>query len=336
MIAFVTLLLGLISGVYPIEVTVGGPVASVQLTLDGVEAGRITAPPWIGRVDLGADLRPHELVAQAFDSEGHEISRATQWLNLPRPAAEVDVVLANDEKGTPKAAQLTWQSVNGVKPASIGLTLDGEPLPVDPAGKVLLPPRDLGSLHVLSADLWFPPGVTARRDVAYGGQYGSEVSTELTAVPVRVRPGSSLPPPAELAGWFAFGGQPLTVAAVENGPAKVILVRVPTGREVLDKLVPRDRRPTIPTLQSKMRLDADDRVRFLSLGSSPYKTSRVPAELFDMSRELTAKDGGLFWYLTNSRLLKEPKGGGSGSPTRWRSPASRPRPRTTAGPWCWC
>jgi hypothetical protein len=152
--------------------------------------------------------------------------------------------------------------------------------------------------------------VTARRDVAYGGQYGSEVSTELTALPVRVPPGSSLPPPTGLAGWFVLGGgdgQPLTVAAVENGPAKVILVRAPSGKEVLDKLVPSARRSTVASLQTKMELAAEDRVRFLSLGTSPYHSSKVPAELFDMSRELTAKDGGLFWYLTNSRLLKEPK-----------------------------
>ncbi|HSU82997.1 MAG TPA: hypothetical protein VLR69_11295, partial [Thermoanaerobaculia bacterium] len=77
MIAFVTLLLGLISGTYPIEVTVSGPVAAVEFTLDGADAGRVEHPPWIGRVDLGADLRPHELVARILDAQGHEISRAT-------------------------------------------------------------------------------------------------------------------------------------------------------------------------------------------------------------------------------------------------------------------
>jgi hypothetical protein len=309
MIAFVTLLLGLISGVYPIEVKVGGPVAAVELSLDGASAGRIEAPPWIGRVDLGTGLRPHELVARGLDAQGHELSRATQWLNLPRPPAEVEVVLENDGKGAPRAAQLTWQSVNGVQPASISLTLDGAPLQVDKTGKAVLPTRDLGSLHVLSADLWFPPGITARRDVAYGGQYGSEVSTELTAVPVRLHSGATLPLPAALAGWFTLNGEPLTAAAVENGPAKVILVRVPTGKEVLDKLVPSSRRKTAASMKSFMPLADEDRVRFLSLGSSPYHGSKVPAELFDMSRELTPKDGGMFWFLTNSRLLKESREG---------------------------
>jgi hypothetical protein len=307
MITFVTLLLGLISGVYPIEVAVGGPVAAVEFTLDGEAAGRLAGPPWIARVDLGSDLRPHELVARALDAEGREIARATQWLNLPRPPAEVGVVLENDEKGVPRAARLTWQSVNGVNPASIGLTLDGEPLTVDAAGKAALPPRDLKSLHVLSAELWFPPGVMAHRDVAYGGEYGSEVSTELTAVPVRMRPGATLPSPEGLAGWFTLGGQPLPVAAVEAGTSKVILVRVPTGKEILDKLVTTGRRQTVAAFQYTMRLGPEDRVRFLSLSSSPYKASKVPAELFDLSQELAPREGGLFWYLTQSRLLKEPR-----------------------------
>jgi hypothetical protein len=308
MIAFVTLLLGLISGTYPIEVTVSGPVAAVEFTLDGADAGRVEHPPWIGRVDLGADLRPHELVARILDAQGHEISRATQWVNLPRPPAEVDVVLENDEKGAPRSAQLTWQSVSGVNPTSISLTLDGEPLTVNGSGKAALPPRDLSGLHVLSAELWFPPGMTARRDVAYGGQYGSEVSTELTAVPVRVRPGAALPPPAGLAGWLTLGGQPLTVAAVENGAGKVMLIRVPTARQILDKLLPGPRQSTLPLLKGKMQLGPQDRVRFLSLSGSPYPGSKVPAELFDLSRELTPEEGGLLWYLVGFHLLKEPAG----------------------------
>lgn len=308
MIAFVTLLLGLISGVYPIEVTVSGPVAAVEFTLDGAAAGRVEHPPWIGRVDLGADLLPHQLVARALDAEGKEIASATQWINLPRPPAEVDVVLENDEKGVPRSARLTWQSVNGVNPASTALTLDGEDLRVDAAGRAALPPKDMNDLHVLSAALWFPPGVTARRDVAYGGQYGSSVATELTAVPVRLRPGAALPQPPGLAGWFSLRGQPLTADAVENGPGKVIVVRVPSGQEISDKLAASNRRLSYLDFRDRMRLDPEDRVRFLSLASSPYQ-SKIPAELFGLSRDLTPKDGGIFWLLSGYTYLNPPKAG---------------------------
>jgi len=324
MIAFATLLLGLISGVYPIEVTVGGQVTAVEITLDGAPAGRIDGPPWVARVNLGSDLRPRELTAHGLDAEGKEIAHVTQWLNLPRPPAEVDIVLESGADGTPKAAALAWQSVSGVKPASIGLTLDGQALPVDERGRAELPPRDLKVLHVLTAELWFPPGLLARKDVVYGGEYGSEVSTELTAVPVRLHPGASLPPPEGLQGWFAAGGQPLPVAAVEDGPGKVILVRLPSGTEISSKLVPGRRGSAAlsfrngglqlgtgenaGSFRNEMRLGKEDKVRFLSLSSSPYKSSRVPAELFDMSRQLGYDDGGFFWYLTNSRVLADSGG----------------------------
>jgi len=192
---------------------------------------------------------------------------------------------------------------------SIDLTLDGEPLTVDGSGRAALPPKDLGSLHVLSAELWFPPGVTAHRDVAYGGQYGSEVSTELTALPVRVRPGAALPPAPGLAGWFALGGRPLTADAVENGPGKVIVVRVPLGEEISNKLVASNRRQSYLDFRDKMRLGPEDRVRFLSLASSPYRQSKIPAELFGLSRELTPKDGGVFWLLSGYTYLNPPRAG---------------------------
>jgi hypothetical protein len=306
MIAFVTLLLGLISGVYPIEVTVGGPVAAVEITLDGAVAGRLTGPPWIARVDLGRDLRPHALVVRALDARGGEIARATQWINLPRPPAEVSLVLEKNGDGAPREAQLTWQSVNGVKPGSVSLTLDGEPLTVDKAGRAALPPRDLQSLHVLTADLWFPPGVTAHQDAAYGGEYGSEVSTELTAVPVRLAAGGALPAPGQLGGWFTTGGQPVSADAVENGPGKVTVVCIPTGNEILDQLLSgRKRGKTFPSLRTEMQLGPEDGFQYVSLSSTPFHDSRIPSDLFQTSPLLTQADGGVFYILTNRRLIGE-------------------------------
>src|SRR5947199_6289537 len=138
MIVFVTLLLGLISGVYPIEVTVSGPVAAVEFTLDGASVGRLEHPPWVQKIDLGPDLLPHQLVARALDAQGKEIASATQWINLPRPPAEVQIVLESDGQRAPRTARLTWQSVNGVKPTSGDLTVDGEPLAVDGSGRAAL------------------------------------------------------------------------------------------------------------------------------------------------------------------------------------------------------
>ena len=145
-----------------------------------------------------------------------------------------------------------------------------------------------------------------RKDVVFGGEYGSEVSTELTVVPVRVRKGTSLPGLDGLQGWFSAADQTLTAAAIEDGPGKVVFVQVPAGSAVARELLPGQRRRSIDLFKNEMRLGKDDRVRFLSLAPSSYRESRIPSQLFDMSTELTPKDGGVFWYLTKKQTLKKP------------------------------
>lgn len=55
MITFVTLLLGLTTGVWPIEVAVGPGVAAVELRLDGRTVATLTQAPWKASVNLGPE-----------------------------------------------------------------------------------------------------------------------------------------------------------------------------------------------------------------------------------------------------------------------------------------
>jgi hypothetical protein len=313
-IAFVTLFLGLALGPHAVELAVEGPVASVELLLDGAVAGRIEKPPWKGEIDFGSALVPHELVARALDAEGREIARTRQWVNLPRPPAEVEIVL--EGAGRPSKARLTWQSRTGEQPTSIHLTLDGQPLTLGPDGRAALPAYDPESAHVLSAELHFPANVVARKDAVFGGKYGSEVSTDLTAVPVRVRRGKLTE--ASLQGQLLAGGKPLSVAAVEKGPAEVFVVRDLGAGEALDELGEvkkrrteqghgMNRRLTIEPdyLRYEIGLRKEDEVRFVFPVPRTYSASGQRAELFDWSRAFTLRDGGMHWLLTR---LEAPNG----------------------------
>ena len=106
-IAFASLFLGLVLGNNTIGAIVEGPVAAVEFQLDGEPVARLAKPPWSTRIDLGADISPHELTARALDSSGVEIARVRQWLNLPRPQAETQIVLERDESGRAIAAHLS-------------------------------------------------------------------------------------------------------------------------------------------------------------------------------------------------------------------------------------
>ncbi|MEA2564118.1 MAG: hypothetical protein QOH06_5622 [Acidobacteriota bacterium] len=316
-IAFVTLFLGLILGSNPVELAVEGPVAAVELVLDGTVAGRIEKPPWKGQIDFGSTLVPHELVARALDADGREVARTRQWINLPRPPAEVDILL--EGAGNPSKAWLTWQSRTGAQPTSIDLTLDGRPLTLGPDGKAALPAYDPESAHVLSAELQFPSNVVARRDAVFGGKYGSEVSTDLTAVPVRARRGKLTA--ASLQGRLLAGGKPLTVAAVEKAPAEVFVVRELGVSAALGRLGESKKKRTVQGqgmnsrlsiqddyLRYEIGLRKEDEVRFIYPVPRSYSASGQRAELFDWSRPFTLQDGGMHWLLTRLMVPGGPPG----------------------------
>jgi hypothetical protein len=243
-LTFLTLFLGLISGSQSVALTAGPEVESIEILVDGGPVARVADPPWEAVVDFGPGLLPHHLVARGLDARGREVAAAEQWLNLPRPPAEVEVVLERAAEGPPRAVRLTWQSVTNERPAAISLTLDGKPLALDGDGRAMLPPppapprsaaragrlkppprNPVSAAHVLSAELNFAGGIVARKDLALGDDYGDEVSTDLTAFAVRLRKGGELPPAARLQGWFSAAGKPLRVSAVEAGPAHLLVVR---------------------------------------------------------------------------------------------------------------
>ncbi|HEV2855562.1 MAG TPA: hypothetical protein VHC97_22415 [Thermoanaerobaculia bacterium] len=278
-IAFLSLFFGLITGRYPVEVAVNGPVAAVEILIDGRGAGRIQGPPWKTEVDFGPGLLPHEITARALDAERRVVSEAREWVNLPHSLVKTDILVEGGGDGSaPKAARVVWANLQGQKPRSVRLTFDGLPVPLDGDGRATLPPHDLKSIHVLTADVEFSPLRSVRRDLAYGGEYGSEISTELTGVPVRVRNGR-LPPPEKLGGWLTSAGAPLTAVAVEEGPAQLYVVRSPDARE------------TSWTLGSKGlnagmvlgKLGKEDEVRFLFPFPERFESGGAVTDLFEIS-----------------------------------------------------
>jgi len=299
-IAFLTLFLGLTSGVQPFELSASGPAAAVEILLDGAVAQRLSAPPWNGKIDLGADLAPHELVARALDASGQEIARTRQWINLPRPPAEVQIALEG-ASGAPRSVRLSWERLTHDPPVRTSLTLDGQELRLDDDRRASLPAYDPGSAHVLTAELRFPSNIVARKDLIFGGESG-ETQTELTAVPVDLLRGSRLPPVATLRGWFVKAdGTPLQVAAVEDGPAELYLVRMPDADSVKARLGVTLSRP------SNLPLDKGDLLRIVSPRPRAYPGAAGTTELFDLSPHFQGRDG-LRPYLVSGSFQDEGAG----------------------------
>ncbi|HYK43445.1 MAG TPA: hypothetical protein VE007_13745 [Thermoanaerobaculia bacterium] len=310
MIAFLTLFLGLIAGVHPVAVSVTGPVAAIEIDVDGAPAGRARSAPWTVSVDFGADLAPHELVARALDNEGHELSRTRQWINLPRSAAEVQILLERNEKGIATGARLSWVSVFSEAPTSLNVTFDGRPLVVRGNESFALPAYDPSTTHLLSASAEFPKGLRGRADAVIGGRTASEAASELTAVAVRLPERGGFADASPFEGAVLRAGAPVHPIALERGPAEVILIRSLSNAEAIQHLgkggralFDQNRRGTMPpfdpdALRLDMRLGDQDRLSFLWPISQTFTSPAGQSELFAGSRFFNGRDQGIHWLLT--------------------------------------
>ena len=317
MLEFVSLFLGLTWGVQEIELVATNPaIVQVEVLLDGELEKRLDAPPWKTSVDLGS-LEPHRLAARGLDAAGRELARAEQWINVPRPPAEARLVIEQDAAGRKTHALLSWESVSGNNPRAVEIQLDGVKLEPADFRRIELPPLDPKELHFLSAELVFPDTSTAHAEASFGGVYGDEVETELTAFPVRTLKKKA--PLTPLYDCFQdAGGRSLRVAQVERETAEVLFVRdrglepVLARLRVIGSFLPsveyrglRTRSASTPdALRYELRLEPDDRVRFvwplLLPSSHPHFRNMA---LFESSPILTARDGGIFYFLT--RLYPE-------------------------------
>src|SRR5207244_12935392 len=106
MIVFLTLYLGLVSGKQPLALKVDANVKSVRIVIDGTPLATLIEPPWRAEIDFGPALLPHEVDAVGLDAGGKEIARALQFVNVPRPSAEAEIVVDRNADGRPARAKV--------------------------------------------------------------------------------------------------------------------------------------------------------------------------------------------------------------------------------------
>jgi hypothetical protein len=218
-----------------VEVAVSGPVARVEIRLDGRTVGAMDQAPWRVDVDFGEELLPHELVAVAYDQSDRELHRTRQLVNAPRDRFEIRIALERDASDMPAAAHVVWQSASNESPRRVHVSFDGRALKQVEDGRFPLPAYDPKQIHIVSADATFRDGIHAHSDVTFGGIYGSEVKTELTAVPIEIEDPQRPPSVAGLEGAFVSRGRPLQAAAVTKTGAKIYVVKDTRASSVMQR-----------------------------------------------------------------------------------------------------
>ncbi|MCM3878373.1 MAG: hypothetical protein NEA02_18390 [Thermoanaerobaculia bacterium] len=291
-ITFLTLLLGLTTGVWPIEIAVGPGVAAVELRLDGRTVATLTQAPWKASIDLGPEPEPHELLAIGRDAAGAEIARARQMVNMPRPPAEASLVLLPGSGGRGRRARLTWQNTLRMPPERIAVTFDGQPVPLEPTKEIALPEYVPEQVHFLRVELDFPDNLVASTELIFGGRDRDEARAELTGIPALFAGTSRTA--ADLDGAFLAGGNPVRVSAVEEGPGEIVVVRDEEARaplgglksgSLVNRIFERDLRP-------------DQKIRFCWPVTLPEGEASESYDVFLRSGDLVGKSGGLQRLLT--------------------------------------
>ncbi len=329
MIEFLTLFLGLTTGWHTVELNVVGPVAAVEVRLDGEHLTDLTAAPWVLEIDLGARPIPHELVAIARDGQGREIDRAEQWINMAPRQSVATLAVSTDGDGQPRALRVDWQSIGTPEPEQIEASFNGQPLQVTDPEHIPLPAHDLKDLHFASAEVEFSDEESSWRETEFGGARVHKVSTELTAVVVDLMKRSGLPSVAKMRSWFLKKDKPLEIHGVEKGVMDLIVVRVPGVQEVLDQLARvviernihdplgkwrnwdpatffagsseaiRERAEAHGQLLDPLRSFAPFsnkvRIRFMSPTPGVLTPSGLTPEMFVHSRTYAGSEGGLSW-----------------------------------------
>ncbi len=222
MITFISFFLSLVVGPQIVEMDVAPSVARVELLLDGEIVASLYSVPWRTQIELGTQLKPHHLEAVSFDSQGLEIERVDQWINLPRPRTELKLVLET-ENSPPREARLVWQSLDAQQFNRIRVTLDGMPLTFDASGRIPLPPLDSSGRHLLQVEIAIESKIL-RTETLIGTRSADSISSGLTAIPV-VWKKRQLPSVENLDNSFSRSGQRLKVATVEKAPSDILIVQ---------------------------------------------------------------------------------------------------------------
>lgn len=300
MIRIAPLLLGLVSGVIEVELTVDSEVAAVVLELDGAAVERLSGSPWRARVDLGPEILPHRLTAVALDGAGRELGRTSHDYNLYRPPAGVEYVLHRNSKGWLTMLELSWPARAGAAPGRFAVSVDGRAVEADDRTQIWLPPLDPASFHLIEAVVEYSDGSVARDWLGFGGPTLGDDCTPVTPIQAEVSDDRAV---ARVAG----GGEPPRVVAVERGDVELIVVRDAAAARGVGRFLPR--RSVSGALSGARDAKTAREIHSVKLAphewvslvdSSRPRSARArldPHALEPRSTSAQPGDFGLFWHL---------------------------------------
>jgi photosystem II stability/assembly factor-like uncharacterized protein len=213
---------GLLIGLFPVIVDLGGRPEPAELLLDGRTACSISARAPACTVDLGPDPVLHLLELVRRDKAGHVTESVRRWINKPGVEAEVRALGRCERKTKSCDFTITWAHPGKLDPSSLTVALDGVTVSRDVASAVRIPFPRGSTPQVITADATFPDGRRATFTHLLQGSYPERAEASLQAIPIVVQPGVR---DEDLADLLRGAGWP--VRAVEQGEFELVFVVEP-------------------------------------------------------------------------------------------------------------
>ncbi|MEE8367905.1 MAG: hypothetical protein V3S30_06270, partial [Thermoanaerobaculia bacterium] len=208
-----------------------------------------------------------------------------------------------------------------------------------------LPDHYTEALHFIRVELDFSDTVSSLAEITFGGAFADDVSTELTAVPIFLGESDQPPESEALRGVSRKSSRPLSVVAVEKGPAVLLAVLDESAKEALlrfGKLNSRDlehliaqeyvnqtrsvfargnsrelkkiarsgsaRKVSRSFLRERAELSSDLQLQFLWPFAERQERLTSAVDVFHSSKHFTSEDGGLYWILIQAEPSAESSG----------------------------
>lgn len=203
---------GLLIGLFPVIVDLGGSARPAELLLDGQPACTISARAPSCTVDLGPDPVIHLLELVRKDKSGQVVESVKRWVNKPGVEAEVRAAGSCDRKTSLCDFTVTWAHPARLDPATLTVALDGVTVATAVAPTVRVPFPRGSTPQVVTADATFPDGRRATFTQLLAGSYPERAEASLQAIPIIAPDGV---PDGELVLSLKEAGWP--VRAVELG-----------------------------------------------------------------------------------------------------------------------
>ncbi len=213
---------GLLIGLFPVIVDLGGRPEPAELLLDGRPACTIPARAPACTVDLGPDPVLHLLELVRKDKAGRVTESVRRWVNKPGVEAEVRAAGRCEKKTRVCDFTVTWAHPARLDPASLTVALDGVTVARSVVSTLRVPFPRGSTPQVVTADATFPDGRRATFTQLLQGSYPEKAEASLQAIPIVLQPGVR---DEELAASLQEEGWP--VRAVEQGGFELVFVVEP-------------------------------------------------------------------------------------------------------------